>query len=115
MTILTDRLWLLGRWPRVAALLALGLVIALGMAPLDWWKRYGYTGYTWGEPSQRIFETYAYLNKIYKTQRPKVVFLEVGNLYRDSTNVQVLDSIVRTFLGQICQHPINNYKFKIIN
>ena len=37
MTILTDRLWLLGRWPRVAALLALGLVIALGMAPLDWW------------------------------------------------------------------------------
>ena len=37
MTILTDRLWLLGRWPRVAALLTLGLVIALGMAPLDWW------------------------------------------------------------------------------
>jgi len=37
VTILTDRLWLLGRWPRVAALLALGLVIALGMAPLDWW------------------------------------------------------------------------------
>lgn len=70
------------------------------VAPLNWWNRYGYTGYSWGQPSQRIFETYAYLNKIYKTQRPNVVFLEVGSLYRDSTNVQVLDSIVRTSLEQ---------------
>ncbi len=37
MTKLTDRLWRLGRWPRVAALLLLGLVVAFGMAPLDWW------------------------------------------------------------------------------
>lgn len=71
------------------------------VAPLEWWKQYGYTGYAWGEPSQRIFETYVYLKKIYKKQRPRVVFLEVGDLYRDSTNAQVLDSIVRTFLGQI--------------
>lgn len=81
------------------------------VAPLQWWKRYGYTGYTWGEPSQRIFETYAYLKKIYKTQSPKVVFLEVGDLYRDSTNVQVLDSVVRTFLGQICPLIIYHRNF----
>ena len=31
------RLWRLRRWPRVAVLLALGVVVALGMAPLDWW------------------------------------------------------------------------------
>ena len=37
MTFLTDRLWRLGRWPRVFALLVLGVVVALGMAPLDWW------------------------------------------------------------------------------
>jgi hypothetical protein len=81
------------------------------VAPMVWWKRYGYTGYTWGEPSQRIFETYAYLNKIYKTQSPKVVFLEVGDLYRDNTNVQVLDSIVRTFLGQLCPLVIYHRNF----
>ena len=34
---LTDRLWRLGRWSRVAALLLLGVVVALGMAPLNWW------------------------------------------------------------------------------
>ena len=37
MTGITDRLWRLGRWSRVAALLLLGVIVALGMAPLDWW------------------------------------------------------------------------------
>ena len=37
MTRLTDPIWRLGRWPRVVALLLLGVVVALGMAPLDWW------------------------------------------------------------------------------
>ena len=37
MTRVTDRLWRLGRWSRVAALLLLGVIVALGMAPLDWW------------------------------------------------------------------------------
>ncbi|SHF44515.1 apolipoprotein N-acyltransferase [Loktanella atrilutea] len=37
MTPLTDRLWRLGRWPRAFALVLLGVVVALGMAPLDWW------------------------------------------------------------------------------
>lgn len=69
--------------------------------PLEWWHQHGYTGYAWGEPSQRIFETYGYLKKIYRVQTPKVVFLEIGNLYRDTTNAQVLDSIVRANLGTI--------------
>ncbi|MCF7699615.1 apolipoprotein N-acyltransferase [Loktanella sp. M215] len=34
---MTDRLWRLRRWPRVFALIVLGVVVALGMAPLDWW------------------------------------------------------------------------------
>ena len=34
---MTDRLWRLGRWSRVGTLLLLGVVVALGMAPLDWW------------------------------------------------------------------------------
>lgn len=68
------------------------------VAPLYWWNGYGITGYAWGEASQRIFETYEYLKKIYKVQSPKVVFLEVGDLYRDDTRAQVLDSMVKTQL-----------------
>lgn len=34
---MTDRLWRLGRWLRVGTLLLLGVIVALGMAPLDWW------------------------------------------------------------------------------
>ena len=32
--------------------------------PLVWWEQQGFTGYTWGQPSQRIPETYEYLKKI---------------------------------------------------
>jgi len=71
------------------------------VAPMQWWGQYGYTGYTWGEASQRIFETYRYLKKIYRVQSPKVVFLEIGDLYRDNTRPQVLDSIVKTQIARV--------------
>ena len=31
--------------------------------PLVWWEQQGFTGYTWGQPSQRIPETYEYLDR----------------------------------------------------
>ena len=34
---LTDRLWRLGRWSRAFSLVLLGVIVAFGMAPLDWW------------------------------------------------------------------------------
>ena len=36
--------------------------------PLVWWEQQGFTGYTWGQPSQRIPETYEYLKKINLTK-----------------------------------------------
>ena len=77
------------------------------VAPLEWWHSNGYTGYTWGEPSQRIFETYEYLKKIYKKQTPKVVFLEIGSLYRDDTDVQAVDSLLKSRIANVL--PIVTY------
>jgi len=77
------------------------------VAPLEWWHTYGITGFTWGEPSQRIFETHEYLKKIYAVQSPKVVFLEIGDLYRDKTRAQVLDSLLKSRLSNV--FPIVTY------
>ncbi|MEA4920346.1 MAG: hypothetical protein VB078_05470 [Clostridiaceae bacterium] len=72
-----------------------------GVSPLVWWNQYGYAGYTWGEPAQRIFETHEYLKKIYKRQTPKVVFLEVGNVYRDQSDSLNLDFLVKAYLADV--------------
>ena len=68
------------------------------VSPLEWWNNYGYTGYAWGEPAQRIYETYEYLKKIYEKQSPKVVFIEVGDVFRDKTDAENLDNMVKAKL-----------------
>lgn len=72
-----------------------------GVSPLVWWNQYGYAGYDWGEPAQRIFETHEYLKKIYKCQTPKVVLLEVGNVYRDPSDNLNLDFLVKAYLADV--------------
>ena len=63
--------------------------------PLVWWEQQGFTGYTWGQPSQRIPETYEYLKKIYKHQKPSIVLIDGNNLFRDKTDIDNLDSITK--------------------
>lgn len=72
-----------------------------GVSPLVWWNQYGYAGYDWGEPAQRIFETHEYLKKIYKRQTPKVVLLEVGNVYRDPSDSLNLDFLLKAYLADV--------------
>lgn len=72
-----------------------------GVSPLVWWNQYGFAGYDWGEPAQRIFETHEYLKKIYKCQTPKVVLLEVGNVYRDPSDNLNLDFLVKSYLADV--------------
>ena len=75
--------------------------------PLEWWHNYGFTGFTWGEASQRIFETYEYLKRIYAVQSPRVVLLEIGDLYRDDTRAEVLDSLLKSRIAAV--FPIVTY------
>ena len=75
--------------------------------PLEWWHDYGFTGYAWGEASQRIFETYEYLKRVYAVQSPRIVLLEIGDLYRDDTRADVLDSLVKSRIATV--FPIVTY------
>ncbi len=71
------------------------------ISPLEWWKNYGFTGYSWGEPSQRISESYEYIKKIYKYQKPKIVLIEGNNLFKEKTDVAGLESIVHAKISNI--------------
>lgn len=78
-----------------------------GISPLEWWNRYGITGYSWGEASQRIGENYLYLKQIYKKQSPKVVFMDVATLFRDESDYENLETIAKSVVGQI--FPVVSY------
>lgn len=78
-----------------------------GVSPMVIWKEYGFTSYAWGEPSQRITETYEYLKQIYQHQKPKVVFIEPGNIFRDKSDVSNLNSLVKAMISRF--FPVVSY------
>lgn len=78
-----------------------------GICPLLWWENYGITGYSWGEPSQRIAETHEYLKRIYRHQRPSVVFIEANNIFRDKSDADNLDSMVKAGISNF--FPVVTY------
>ena len=49
--------------------------------PLELWNQYGFTSYVCGTPAQRISYSGSILNKVFKTQKPKIVLLEANALY----------------------------------
>lgn len=52
------------------------------ISPMEIYNEYGYTGYVSGIPGMRIQDVYYNLADIYKTQKPKVVLLEVDATFR---------------------------------
>jgi len=52
------------------------------ISPMQIWKEHGYTSYVCGTPAQQLYQSYDFLEKILKTQQPKVVILETNALYR---------------------------------
>lgn len=72
-----------------------------GIFPLIWWEQQGFSGYAWGQASQRIPETYEYLKQIYQHQRPSIVLIDGNNLFRDKTDINNLDSITKAKLATI--------------
>lgn len=51
------------------------------VSPLPIWTNYGITSYSFGNPTQRIWTSYYYMEEAFKTQSPKVVLYEVGTAY----------------------------------
>jgi hypothetical protein len=57
--------------------------IYYSVSPLPIWDDYGITSYTFGNPGQRIWTSYYYMEEAFKYQSPKVVFYEVGTSYME--------------------------------
>ncbi len=51
-------------------------------SPMQIWEEHGYTSYVCGTPAQPLYQSYDFLVKTLKTQKPKVVILEANAIYR---------------------------------
>lgn len=67
---------------------------AEGIAAPLLWTKYGYTCYTAGAPFRSVIGVYYTLEKILKTQQPKVLILETDSLYQD-TGMKGLESAAK--------------------
>ena len=54
------------------------------VVPAEMWKKYGFTSNVIASPHQTPLQSYEILKEVYKTQKPKVVFIEVDMMYSDS-------------------------------
>lgn len=50
--------------------------------PLQMYEQYGFTSYVFGTSAQRLCDSYAILEEVFKTQKPKLVVLETNSIFR---------------------------------
>ena len=55
--------------------------IYTGVSPMEVYKNTGITGYAFSTSGQRMASSYYFIKEAFKTQKPKVVFLEVGDAF----------------------------------
>ncbi len=77
------------------------------ISPMEIWNTYGYSGYNCGVPSQQLQDTYYLLERILKSQHPKVVFLETNAFYRDFKYINSLETSMEEAVKKI--FPIYKY------
>lgn len=71
-----------------------------GIIPMQLWKDYGLTSYSWGEGAVRVYDVKQHLIKIFQKHSPGLVVLEASCFFRDTTLADNLDSIVRARLSK---------------
>lgn len=57
--------------------------VSEGVAPLDIYNKYGYTGYVCGKPWQSISGDYYLMKEILRTQKPKLFIIETDSIYEN--------------------------------
>lgn len=72
--------------------------------PMKLWKDYGFTTYLCGTPEQRLADSYEFVRKVFKTQKPKIIILEADNLYIDSKLVDPIKNIIYNILPIVEYH-----------
>lgn len=63
------------------------------MNPLQIWKEHGYTSYVCAEPQQSIFAAYYMLKEVLTCQKPKVVLLEVDELFSKNESEDIDEAL----------------------
>lgn len=76
------------------------------MNPLQLWNEHGITSYVCAEPSQNIFSAYNILNEVLSCQKPKVILLEVDELFSNSEADDMDEAINNTLKNRF---PIFEY------
>ena len=66
--------------------------------PMELWHNYGFTTYNCGTSSQYLYETYSYLLKSIKNQKPKVAILETNAIFRNIPVGSLIGSVGKDML-----------------
>lgn len=63
--------------------------------PLRLWEQHGITSYVCSTGDQVIYQSYSYIEHVFREQSPRVVFLETNALYRPYTLSQLLSHLTQ--------------------
>lgn len=83
--------------------------VFMDISPAYIWNEYGYTGYNYAGPEQMMDISLYYIQQAFKTQSPKVVFLDCYNLGKEGTAGDAY-----THLG-LDYFPLSKEKYKLID
>ena len=73
-------------------------------SPMQIWEEHGYTSYVCGTPGQQLYQSYDFLVKTLKTQKPKVVILEANCIYRKLTINQYVQFQIEQWIPLLKYH-----------
>ena len=59
--------------------------IYTGISPMEIYEKTGITGYCFSTPRQKMWSSYYYIREAFRTQKPKIVFLEIGEAFSRKT------------------------------
>lgn len=74
------------------------------VVPLKIWEDTGITSYTCGTSDQKLYQTESYLHRVFRTQQPKVVFLETNILYRDYSTTDIIPHLFEELFPLVRYH-----------
>lgn len=57
-----------------------------GISPMEVYNQIGVTGFSFSSPGQKVWSSYYFIKEAYKTQKPKIVFLETGEFFAKKEN-----------------------------
>lgn len=75
------------------------------VVPAQMWKEYGFTSNIIASPHQTPLQSYEILKEVYKTQKPKVVFIEVdmmyGNALKEVNGIKRRESLMEYIFNRL--------------